>query len=171
MAAVYRVTQFARASVAWLRPVPVADLQSYLSPAAVELFWSMPSYDQQHALRVLQTLKEQGYADPDLLVAALLHDVGKSGRQGGRLRLWHRVAVVLMRAFWPGLLLRLGDEGGSGWRRPFYVQLHHAALSAELAREAGCSPQSVALIRRHEDQPEPEDESLLRCLQAADGVN
>jgi putative nucleotidyltransferase with HDIG domain len=171
MAAAYRVAQFLRASVAWLRPVQAADLQSCLSPAAVELFRSMPSYDQQHALRVLQTLEEQGHADPDLLAAALLHDVGKSGRQEGRLRLWHRVAVVLMRAFWPGLLLRLGDEAGSGWRRPFYVQLHHAALSAELAQEAGCSPQTVVLIRRHEDQPKAEDEPLLRYLQAADGVN
>jgi hypothetical protein len=104
----------------------------------------------------------------------LLHDVGKTAKQPGRLRLWHRVAVVLLRALQPGLLERLGelpsesfappDAIGShgqrhgrfqwnceSWRVPFFVQKHHAAISAELAREAGCSAESVELILHHED--------------------
>lgn len=149
-----------------------------LSPAAADLFQMMPPYDRRHALDVLHTLQKRGYTDQDLLAAALLHDVGKTGHQTGRLRLWHRVAVVLMHAFWPGLLERLGQErpASSGksrwvWRQPFFVQLHHAAIGAELALKAGCSPQTVELIRRHEDLANPADDPLLAALQAADSAN
>jgi len=105
-----------------------------------------------------------------LLAAALLHDVGKTPPQGGRLRLWHRVAVVLMRAFWPGLLERIARNQPGSWRQPFYVQGHHAEIGAELARQAGCSSITVALIRRHEGLQRQADE-LLAALQAADGLN
>lgn len=144
---------------------------SYLPAAAVELFQAMPRYDQRHALSVFRTLRQQGHAEPDLLAAALLHDVGKTVPRGGGLRLWHRVAVVLMRAFWPGLLERLGRDEPGSWRQAFYVQQHHAALGAELARQAGCSTTTVDMIRRHEDPPERTDDPLLAALQAVDGMN
>lgn len=131
----------------------------------------MPRHDRQHALNVVRALQQRGYDEPDLLAAALLHDAGKAAPQGGRVRLGHRVAVVLMRAFWPALLERIAQEDAAGWRRPFYVQQHHAAISAQLAQEAGCSPVTVDLIRHHEDPPGPADNSLLTALQAADGTN
>ena len=34
--------------------------------------------DQRHSLNVMRTLRRQGHTEPDLLAAALLHDVGKS---------------------------------------------------------------------------------------------
>lgn len=173
MSAVYRVRQFIQAAGAWIRPAEVEEalLERYLSPQALELFRAMPSQDRQHALNVFRTLQQEGDDDPNLLAAALLHDVGKGVPPRGGPRLWHRVAVVLMRAFWPGLLERLGQEDRDGWRRPFYVQQHHPALGAELAQQADCSPITVGLIRRHEDPPHQGDDPLLAALQAADGTN
>jgi hypothetical protein len=185
VAAVYRVRQFVRAAGAWLRPQATGDALAarYLSPEALELFRAMPRYDRQHALSVLQTLQDRGHTQPDLLAAALLHDVGKAGAAGkvkdgantpkgsGGLRLWHRVAVVLMRAFRPGLLERIGEDRPGSWRRPFFVQQHHAAIGAELAQQAGCSTATVKLIRYHEDPPGQVEDPLLKALQAADGVN
>lgn len=173
MSAVYRVRQFARATGAWIRREDVAEAlpSQYLSEQAVDLFLAMPRYDQQHALNVFYTLQQQGHDQPDLLVAALLHDVGKSPSPGGGLRLWHRVAVVLMRVLWPRLLDRLGSDMSEDWRRPFYIQQRHAAIGAELARQAGCSLLTVDLIRHHEDEPGYRDEMLLAVLQAADSVN
>jgi hypothetical protein len=135
------------------------------------LFDSMPRYDRRHALSVLCTLQTQGYADADLLAAALLHDVGKTVRQPSPLRLWHRVAVVLMRTFWPGLLERIGQDRPGSWRRAFFVQRNHAALSTELAQQAGCSERTVELILRHEDLPSAADDPMLAALRAADNVN
>jgi putative nucleotidyltransferase with HDIG domain len=173
VSAVYRVRQFIQAAGAWFRPAHVEEslLSHHLPVLAVDLFRAMPSQDRQHALIVFRTLQQRGYNDPDLLAAALLHDVGKGVPPGGGPRLLHRVAVVLMNALWPGLLERLGKEDLDGWRRPFYVQHHHAALGAELARQADCSPVTVDLVRRHEDPPDGGDDPLLVALQAADGTN
>ena len=131
----------------------------------------MPRYDQQHARNVCHTLERQGHGDRDLLAAALLHDAGKSVAQEGRVRLWHRVAVVLIRLFWPTLLDRLAKDEKGSWRRPFYVQVHHAAIGAKAAQRAGCSEITVGLIHHHEDAPEQVLDPLLAALQAADSEN
>jgi hypothetical protein len=170
-----------------IRPVEVDEalLGRFLTPQAVHLFLSMPGQDRQHALNVFRSLQQAGHDDPNLLAAALLHDVGKGVAQGDDgassvgsgvphregPRLWHRVAVVLMRAFWPSLLEQLGQEDRRDWRRPFYIQQYHPQLGAELARQAGCSPVTVGIIRRHEDPPDQKDEPLLAALRAADGTN
>jgi putative nucleotidyltransferase with HDIG domain len=158
---------------AWVRSVDVDEgaIRRYLPSAAVSLFQTMPRYDQQHALDVLGTLQEMGHEDRDLLAAALLHDVGKTAGQRGALQLWHRPAVVLMRALWPGLLDHLGQDCEGNWRRPFFVQKHHAEIGAELARRAGCSPRTVELIHFHEDPQETTDDPLSTALRTADSMN
>jgi putative nucleotidyltransferase with HDIG domain len=131
----------------------------------------MSSYDQQHGLNVMHTLAQRGYTDPDLLAAAVLHDVGKTARKAGSLHLWHRVTVVLMRTLMPGLVEQLGEDPGGGWRQAFFVHQHHAAIGAELAQQAGCSARTVELIRHHENAPDQTDDRLLAALQAADSSN
>jgi len=173
MGAIYRVRQFLRAAVTRVRPAAVDEdlLNQVLPPQAVDLFLAMPGYDRQHAMAVFQALRAAGHDEPDLLAAALLHDVGKSGSRVARIRIWHRVATVLLRAFWPGAVERIGRDRPGSWRRPFFVQHHHAALGAELARQACCSPWTVELIRRHEDACRAGDEPLLAALQTADSLN
>jgi len=173
VSALYRVRQFVRAAGAWIRSGEGDGefAARYLPAAAVELYQAMPRYDQHHALNVCHTLELQGHVERDLLAAALLHDAGKSVAQGGRVRLWHRVVVVLIRVLWPSLLGRLAKDELGSWRRPFYVQLHHAAIGAEAAQQAGCSEITVGLIRHHEDAPDQVLDPLLAALQAADSEN
>ncbi len=173
MSALYRVQQFVRAAGSWFRPGEGDSefLARYLPPAAIRLFQGMSRYDQQHALNVCRTLEQRGHTERDLLAAALLHDVGKSATPGARMRLWHRVAVVLIQLVSPGLLGRLAKDEQGSWRRLFYVQLHHAAIGAEAARLAGCSATTVDLINRHEDALDQTPDPLLAALQAADCQN
>ena len=169
----YRVQQFIRAAGSWIRSDDAdrALAARYLPPEGAKLFQAMSRYDRQHALKVVQALVRQGHTERDLLAAALLHDAGKTVTQEGRVRLWHRVAVALMHVSWPDLLECLARGGRRGWRRPFYVQLTHATIGAEAAKQAGCSEVTVDLIRRHEDAPGQTHDPLLAALQAADSEN
>jgi len=181
--------------VAWVPQRELGPLNAYLTPPQAELFRRMPRCDQRHSLDVFHALARKGYHDHDLMVATLLHDVGKSR---GRLRLWHRVLIVLIKALRPQLLGKLASsppphpplpgegagatEGGlasdepRSWRYPFFVHQHHPELGAQLAQAAGCSPATVALIRRHQEPPasnplKTHQDKLLAALQEADGVN
>ena len=177
----YRVSQFCRALVAWAPKREFGLLNEYLTPSQVELFQRMPRSDQRHGLDVFHALRRKQRHDRDLLAAALLHDVGKSGgvlslSKGGRLRLWHRVLIVLIEAIRPQLLDRLAAEEPRSWRYPFFVHQRHPELGAELAQAAGCSPVTVELIRRHQQPPADNPvrtrrDKLLAALQEADGVN
>jgi putative nucleotidyltransferase with HDIG domain len=173
MSAIYRVQQFLRAANSWLHPGEEdLDLASeLLPPEALDLFASMPRYDRRHALDVLGTLRREGHTDPDLLAAALLHDVGKTGHERDPLRLWHRVMVVLLRTLAPGRLDAFAKDEPGSWRQPFFVQQNHASIGAELASRAGCSQVTMEMIRRHEDPIAVTDDPLLAALKSADGRN
>lgn len=153
----------------WGRPLSTAELEEvarWLPPAAFALWRGQSRRDQRHALRVFRRLQRWGYTHPALLAAALLHDVGKTR---ARLRLWHRVAWVLVQALWPRAAARLAQP--SGWRYPFWVLAEHPRLGAALAREAGCDEETVWLIAHHQDRHPPTDArraALLRLLQLAD---
>ena len=157
--AIYRSRQFFGS----VRPRVDAALRDeafrLLSEPQRALFSSMTVRDQQHCLAVYRRLRAQRHDHSGLLVAALLHDAGK-----GRIALWQRVAFVLLDAAAPRAIDRLARPGdGPGWRQALHRCRHHPALGAELARAAGCSPDTVALIR--EDAAAGE---ALAALRAAD---
>jgi hypothetical protein len=117
----------------------------------------------------------------DLLVAALLHDVGKTCYP---LSLWERVVIVLMKAMWPDRIAKWGTpslndresypgEGQFGWKRAFVIAQQHPHWGAELAKASGCTALTVSLIRKHQDtlpsKPETIEDRLLSRLQSADG--
>jgi hypothetical protein len=164
-AARYRVWQMWRA----LTPRPLDEddrgiLSETLPPGGRAIFAAMSRHDQRHSLSVYHALRARGHTDPELLAAALLHD---SGKGGGRVRLWMRPTVVLLRAWAPGLLTWLARPPAAGsagtdtdtsvprWRRPFYHAWHHAEIGAGLAARAGLSARVVLLIRTHHDSRGP----------------
>jgi len=135
-----------------------------LPAPAVALFEAMPVADRRHGLDVAEKLLRAEHDDQDLLAAALLHDAAK----GHRLRLWHRVAGVLLQATTPSLLARVASPNPASWRHPFHLYLHHAPLSAALAVGAGCSERAGAFIRA---ETTTADAQLLRALARADDAS
>ena len=171
----YRVGQFRASLRPWVTRDERAILALWLPPEAEELFWQMPRRDQRHSLNVFYTLRGVGSDQPDLLAAALLHDVGKSVRSGARLRLFHRVLIVLLEAVRPGWVTRLAVEDPTSWRYPLTIHLHHPEVGAQLALGVGCSQLTARLIANHQvklaGEPADEEERYLALLQLADEVN
>lgn len=143
-----------------------------LSPAELALFERFGHSDQWHSYRVMVSLEEAGHTQPDLLKAALLHDVGKTQVP---LSVLGRSLIVLGGMLWPEKTVVLGQNPPIGWKRPFVVKVQHPAWGAEMAAAAGSSPLTVELIRRHQDKVGEtavgETHQLLRLLQWADDLH
>ena len=146
-----------------------------LNPEQRALFTQMQPSEQNHAVIMFRRLLEQGENQPDLLVAALLHDVGKLRY---RLNPLERAMVVLVKAVMPeqarrwGELPPVGWDGLPPWRKAFIVAEHHAEWGAEMARKSGVSALTENLIRWHQ-QPhrqdaDAEETSLLHKLWLVD---
>jgi hypothetical protein len=168
----YRVRQFTLALGAQVYLEGTEDLSQYLNRRQLDLFHSMSSADRHHCAAVWRTLQEDGYNDPSLLTAALLHDVGKTL---GPVRIWHRVVAVLARALVPATWESIDAKPGT-WLFPLYVHRHHATLGSQLAAQAGCREDAVWLIAHHEDAESTSVAGdrrgeLLAALMAADQVN
>ena len=168
-AAVRRMKQFWRACRATVEPRELTGLSEYLDPAQRILFARMMVSDQRHCLDLFYSLRERMGTDGPLLQAALLHDVGKSVAP---VRLWHRVVYVLLGRLSRGARAKLCARDDQGWRAPFFVLAHHTDLGADMALEAGCSAEVVALIRSHQRPVSPVMPlpvlSRLLALQSAD---
>jgi hypothetical protein len=139
------------------------ELASLLSPALQAAFRRLPPYDQQHLIAVTRCLADGHAADPELLRAGLLHDLGKAAL-GSRVRLPDRVAHVLLAAIAPRLLDRVTRLPAPRWRLGLALTRHHPALGAAWARELGCSERTAWLIAHHADDPPPDDPALRRLI-------
>ena len=152
----YRVRQFWRAVFVSKENNKLEQAQAQLTPAQWALFDQLQPAEQAHALRIYHLLVQQGDIQPDLLVAALLHDVGKLRYPMNAVE---RAVVVVIKKLAPGLaqgwaeLPEAGWEGASDWRKAFILAEHHPAWGAELASKVGVSALSETLIRYHQHAP------------------
>lgn len=160
----YRVRQFNKVWAGGLTPAERAETAAVLPPPLLPAFEAMRPEAQRHAFDVYATLRSEGWTHPDLLAAALLHDVAK-----GRLHPLHRAAWVLLGAVSARLRSRLalGTPLGA-WLGLRDNQLHPGA-GAALVAVAGGSPLLVRLVRDHYHS-DPND-PLLCALQRADDGN
>ena len=130
----------------------------WLTAPQLALFDRMHVADRRHGLDVVAALRAGGEADPEVLIAGLLHDAGK-----GNTGLVPRVVASLGQA---GMrpLVRVARR-----LPPMAVALDrldaHAQSSALLALEAGCTERTAELIRWQDD---PRDLDAGERLRLAD---
>lgn len=172
MRILYRSRQFWGALSATPDELSLTAANQVLSAPLMNLFLKMQPSEQAHSLRIYMQLHSSGEQNHDLLVAALLHDVGKSLYP---LRSWERALVVLVKAFYPPLAKRWGQGQPIGWRRAFVVAENHPAWGADLALQSGASPLVAAIIRRHQERSDArlkgDEESLTGDDQESDLLN
>ncbi|MDF3042406.1 MAG: hypothetical protein K0Q71_5112 [Thermomicrobiales bacterium] len=156
-----RIRQGLRALV----PAPAAVLPPRYArhlPAGVAQAWeTLGAYDQRHLIAVAGELAAAGHSER-VVLAGLLHDIGKAGR----VSVVDRVAVVMLDRLSPKLRDRLASRP-----RPLpgldglHLLLGHAESGANLLAEAGMTEDVVWLVRNHERRP---GSVSLRALQTAD---
>lgn len=144
----YRVWQFWKALAARPTAQDLARAAQLLTPEQWQLFQRLQPGDQAHSLRLLQALDGRQDVPLEVLVAALLHDIGKVDHP---LRIWERVEIVLIKALLPQKAKEWGRGEARGWRRPFVVAEQHAQWGAQLAERTGASPLVIELIRHHQE--------------------
>ena len=166
----YRSRQFWNALLSPSKRVTNEALLPHLNSAQIVLFRRMQPAEQVHAYQIFKRLETAEQTTPDLLIAALLHDVGKILVP---ISIFDRMVIVLGKRLFRRAARRWGEGTPHGWRLPFVVAEQHAGWGADLASQAGASALAVELIRRHHDSPmrNPDShiEHLLAALQAADG--
>ncbi len=128
-----------------------------------DLFGRQHPRDMVHGVNTARWLVARGHDDPDLLAAALLHDVGK-----GDLRRLDRVAFVLSQ--WLKIELVAGNHRSRlRVRRAMARSRDHSEAGARLLREAGASDLIVDLTLKHHS--EAGGDAMLALLQQADAAN
>ena len=162
---IYRVLQFAHAIFPHVNPLEVKWALKHLSPEAAILFLQQSLPDQRHAIDVTQSIIKERHPVliddfKNLIIAALLHDCGKSMIF---IHIWERVFIVLIQIIPQSLRSRL-ERGLSRFSFPLKVDTRHALWGSYLAKQAGLNPEVCQLIRDHH-KPKT---NLGRLLEQAD---
>jgi hypothetical protein len=139
-----------------LRPAEQAEVSGLLAPGLRRLFWDQPDADQRHALECARAVAAAAPGRPELVEAALLHDVGK--RRSGLGVVGRVVASVLGMA-------------GVARRGRVRAYLEHGPRGAAELAAAGAAPLTVAYARHHHAATPPAgvDPADWAVLRAADG--
>ena len=143
----YRARQLRRTLAPRITDEDRREAETVLGHNLYTLFTAMQPADQRHCLDVYRRLCAEGEDDPDVLIAALVHDAGKGGDSASSIRTWHRVAYVVLGALPSGALDRIacGDGG--------LARLHrHGEATLRLVRGAGASERVVGLIENAESR-------------------
>lgn len=173
----YRSRQFFTALLGKLSAEELSEARQTLGPRLYKMFAELPAQYRYHAFMVYRRVRASGCDNRQVWQAALLHDAGKYDPATGRsVTLWHRVAIVLLKASPPGrrfleqLAFRGERHGSAGLPGlalyPFFLSKQHTRLGAVRAQEHGASAAVTALIAAHH-RHENRSQALL-ALQMAD---
>jgi putative nucleotidyltransferase with HDIG domain len=131
-----------------------AEIERWLSPFTAQVFFSQADADQRHGYHAATVVAGAGVDEPQVIRAALLHDVGK--RHSG-LGVWGRTLASLL------MLLRLPL-----FRRARFYR-DHGDIGARELEVLDCERLVIDFARYHHgSRPQGADAATWDLLQRAD---
>ena len=156
---VWFVNAFRRTVVACLPVLAAPDDEfagRYLAPSEYRLYLKMDRRDREHACWLARRLLDrQPEVSPELVRAALLHDVGKSERPYNPI---YRIVSHLYSADLPP------EPRLAGLRGALQADRHHHRYGAEMIRKVGGSSEVARLVERHHEPGGDSGAALLKRL-------
>jgi putative nucleotidyltransferase with HDIG domain len=159
---IHRIRQFLAAG-APPTPADLAVAKQHLPPALLALFQAQHPRDVVHSARTALWLLERGHDDPDLIVAALLHDIGKGNQRRLDRTTWVLAHAARLHGALPNATSRFE------LRRALARAATHSVRGAALLLAAGAPERVVSLTRAHHSPPA--GDPVLALLQQADAQN
>lgn len=142
---IYRIRQFWQALLPKISSQELQWAFDILPAPTIPLFLGQSLTEQRHALDVTLDLWSAELNNHNLLIAALLHDCGKSKNP---LKVWERIYIVLLqrapRKTWDFLLGSYPFLSS-----PLRTAQDHPKWGAELALNYGLDVEIVELIQHH----------------------
>ena len=171
MRIIYRARQFFGGLFARVSDADMRAAEAVLTPAAYAWFCSLPRDLQWHGLQVMHDLQHAGIDRSDILAAALLHDAGKAEGASGPLVRAFSVLAVQLAPDWYARRKGLDYRKAQGIDRVLAIAYQHPQIAAERARQCGCDPVTIDLIRNHQDTDRGKMDPLLHLFQQVDDQN
>lgn len=148
----YRFKQFFKSLFPSLSPLEIEWVAQTLPASAFALFRKQALPEQSHALAVTKSLMNARTSlnlNPkeyeNLIIAALLHDCGKSLV---KLHLWQKILIVLLNVS-PLQVNKYLEAKPKFLTLTLNIAHQHAQWGESLAKEAGLNQQICLLIRQH----------------------
>lgn len=174
-----RVQQFREALTARVTNQDRAFIAAWLNEPEQNLFYQMNRADQAHSLRVAYTAGRLAAEQPVknlnitlLTRAALLHDVGRFGRDITVFdKVWMVLADAVLKeqgAHWAARQEQLPENR---WQRALFLYYRHGEVGARRLTRLGEDEMLVSLVRRHHEPQQPTDSPELVFLRRADQLN
>ena len=171
MRILYRARQFFGGLYARVSDADRREAETVLNPAAYAWFRALPRDLQWHGLRVMRDLQQAGVDQPEVLAAALLHDAGKAEGASGPLVRAFIVLAVHLAPDWSARRKEIDYREAQGIDRVLAIAYQHPQIAAERARQCGCDPVTIDLIRNHQDTDRGKMDPLLHLFQQVDDQN
>ncbi|MBI5700426.1 HDIG domain-containing protein [Candidatus Saganbacteria bacterium] len=153
---IYRIQQFLFSMSARMHDRDTAFARQYLDIKESALFFSLPPFEQKHAVVVAEKMAgfAKGMKSVDqrkLIRLGLLHDIGKAAV---RLSIFDKtILVVLHRAIPPlyNFLAQKGEpENASRSFRKYYVHKHHGMIGAKMLERIGENQDIIREVADHD---------------------